>query len=89
MSKEPDVPVPFPSKYGTPACPAKWCGYKCGCCCHCICQTPCPEPNEDIDFEPWCSHDCHGGHEPWDCEAWATRYTWAKAKSERLASQNE
>jgi hypothetical protein len=87
MSKEPDVPVPFPKYYGAPYCPS--CGYKCGCCCHCICQTPCPEPYSEEDGDEWCPHDCHGGHEPWDCEAWSTRYTWAKAKSERLVSQNE
>lgn len=77
---EPDVPVPMPSRYGSPACPV--CGYRCGCCCHCVCQTPCDEPDED-DF---CEHrpPCHGGHEPWDCNNWSVRYDWAKNKSERL-----
>ena len=81
MSAEPDVPVPMPAKYGAPFCPL--CGYKCGCCCGCDCQTPCPTPDEDGDC--CCTEACHGGHEPWDCRDWGTRYGWASAKSARLA----
>jgi hypothetical protein len=83
---EPDVEVPFPSNYGTPACPNDFCGYKCGCCCQCNCQTPCPDLDVDGDCPHTEGHDCHGGHEPWDCENWTTRYYWAKAKSDRLAA---
>ena len=37
-----------------------------------------------------CHCECQGGeHEPWDCQDWATRYDWAKAKSERLARGQE
>ena len=78
---EPDVQVPMPTRYGAPGCPV--CGYLCGCCCHCECQSPCPTPDEDGDCD--CPEDCHGGHEPWDCSAWVTRYHWACAKSARLA----
>lgn len=87
MSKEPEVSVPMPAKYGAPYCPA--CGYKCGCCCFCSCQTPCPNPeiwDEDEDPSCECRPACHGGHEPWDCNDWGTRYNWAKNKSERLAN---
>lgn len=77
MSPEPEVKRPFPAKYGDPGCPS--CGYRCGCCCHCECQTPCPVPDEDGDCV--CDSRCHGGHEPWDCCQWSTRYSWAKAKA--------
>lgn len=83
---EPDVLVPLP-QYGTPACPVDWCGYKCGCCCHCNCQTPCPTPDVDGDCPHTDGHECHGGHEPWDCANFITRYYWAKAKSDRLWAQ--
>lgn len=76
---EPEVKIPMPSKYGSPHCPS--CGYRCGCCCHCYCQTPCPSP--DIDGDCDCDNSCHGGHEPWDCYDFTTRYRWAKAKAER------
>lgn len=81
MTKEPDVPVPMPMRYGSPYCPS--CGYKCGCCCICDCQTPCPTPDEDGDCMDY-DHGCHGGHEPWDCHYFTTRYYWAKAKSLKL-----
>lgn len=86
VSDEPDVPVPWPSGgyggLGIPSCPA--CGYSCGCCCQCSCQTLCPtHENGYCD----CFEDCHGGHEPWDCEHWATRYNWAHAKSARIYAQ--
>lgn len=81
-SPEPDVPVPFPLRYGSPACPNEWCGYRCGCCCSCSCQTPCPTPDRDGDCD--CAASCHGGHEPWGCADFVTRYDWAKAKSARL-----
>ena len=61
-------------KYLAPGCPL--CGYRCGCCCICDCQTPCPNPDGDCV----CEIPCHGGHEPWDCHAWRTRYEWAKSK---------
>lgn len=87
---EPDVEVPFPSKYGAPYCPN--CGYRCGCCCMCKCQTPCTDPNVDAEMyeEDWCEcmPRCHGGHEPWECGEWSVRYVWAKEKSERLAKEN-
>lgn len=86
VSDEPDVPVPWPSGgyggLGIPSCPA--CGYSCGCCCQCSCQTLCPtHENGYCD----CFEDCHGGHEPWDCEHWSTRYNWAHAKSARIYAQ--
>lgn len=83
MSVEPDVPVPMPAKYGAPYCPS--CGYKCGCCCFCKCQTEC----DKLDEEGYCDCPavCHGGHEPWDCNNWSTRYRWAKNKSELLAKE--
>lgn len=81
MSKEPEIEVPMPAKYGAPYCPS--CGYKCGCCCICRCQTECQELIEDFCE---CASPCHGGHEPWDCYDWSTRYRWAKDKSERLES---
>jgi hypothetical protein len=72
MSAEPDVQVPMPTRYGSPPCPS--CGYRCGCCCLCDCQTPCPAPDEDGDCD--CDQQCHGGHQPWDCRSWRTRYAW-------------
>lgn len=81
----PDVPVPFPARYGSPPCPA--CGYRCGCCCNCPCQTPCPNPDEDGFCD--CEVSCHGGHEPWECLSWSTRYGWAKAKSAALAKRGD
>jgi len=83
MSKEPEVPVPMPAKYGSPFCPA--CGYRCGCCCHCSCQTPCE--NLDDGYCD-CRPACHGGHEPWDCNEWSVRYNWAKEKSLRLETEH-
>lgn len=80
---EPDVPVPFPMRGGTPPCPVSWCGYRCGCCCPHSCQTDCPTPDSEGDC--CCTEPCHGGHEPWDCHNFSTRYRWAKAKSDRLA----
>ena len=86
MSAEPEVPVPMPAKYGAPYCP--FCGYKCGCCCICECQTECNNLESYGDEEYCdCSPACHGGHEPWDCGNWATRYRWAKDKSEQLAKE--
>ena len=72
MTPEPKVPP----KGGVLGCPS--CGYGCACCCHCDCQTPCPEPDDDGDC---LDHDCHGGHEPWECLNWSTRYRWAKWKA--------
>lgn len=80
---EPDVSVPMPSRGGSPYCPA--CGYSCGCCCYDECQTPCPAPDED-GYCDCVKKSCHGGHEPWDCQNFSTRYRWALAKSERLAA---
>ena len=73
MSEEPMVEAG--ERYLAPGCPS--CGYRCGCCCFCECQTTCPQPDENGD----CPHTaCHGGHEPWDCRGWRTRYEWAKSK---------
>jgi hypothetical protein len=79
----PDVSVPMPRKYGSPACPN--CGYKCGCCCYCPCQTPCPTPDVDGDCE--CDKVCHGKHEAWECAHWVTRYNWACLKSTYLENK--
>lgn len=85
MSAEPTVSVPLPVHGGAPACPV--CGYCCGCNCFDACQTPCPAPDEDGDCA--CGQSCHGGHEPWDCADFATRYDWALAKSKCLATEQE
>lgn len=69
----------------TPFCPA--CGYRCGCCCHDWCQTPCPSP--DSDGECNCDQSCHGGHEPWDCHDWSTRFNWARERNFRKDNQQE
>ena len=80
MSEEPVVKAGKHDRYLAPRCPL--CGFRCGCCCFCDCQTPCPNPNGDGG----CDCDCdyysrhHGGHEPWDCGDWKTRYDWAKSK---------
>src|SRR5690606_28128206 len=78
-SLEPTVPVPLPAHGGAPPCPV--CGYSCGCCCYHDCQTPCMAPDSDGDCD--CGASCHGGHKPWDCLAFGTRYSWAKAKADR------
>ena len=84
MSKEPEVSVPMPAKYGSPACPI--CGYRCGCCCYCSCQDA-PDYDEDDDEYGYRPAMCYSSdHEPWDCAEFSVRYRWAKEKSERLAN---
>lgn len=85
MSAEPEVATPLPIRGGAPPCPA--CGYRCGCCCHHECQTlhQCPTPDADGDCD--CRETCHGGHEPWDCWDFCTRYGWAKEKSARALEE--